>query len=43
MRGFVLKLGITFNVLLRIQVILDEILFALWKTMNIVFNICTKK
>jgi len=36
------KEGITFNVLLWTQVILDESLLALWKTMNLFFTFVLK-
>jgi hypothetical protein len=36
------KLGITFNVLLWTQIILDGSLLALWKIMNFFFHISTK-
>jgi hypothetical protein len=43
MRGFVLKIRYYINVLLWTQVILDESLLALWKTMNFFFHVCIKK
>jgi len=43
MKGYVLKIRYYINILLWTQVILDESLLALWKTMNLFFHICTKK
>jgi hypothetical protein len=41
-RGSIQKKGITFNILLWTQVILDESLLILWKIIIYFFHICTK-